>query len=62
MFEFLYKVWYLIAILPFYIAEEGTDMFAKFLKKRGLYDHWDMWHTLIVVLIILAIVLRANGF
>ncbi len=62
MFEFLFKVWYLIAILPFFILLDGSKMFAKFLKERNIYYYWDMWHSSVVFFIILLMILWANGF
>ncbi len=62
MFEFLFKVWYLIAILPFFILLDGSKMFAKFLKERNIYYYWDMWHSAVVFFIILLMILWANGF
>jgi hypothetical protein len=62
MVEFLFKIWWMIVLLPFFIVEEGSDMFASFLKKRNIYNAWDMWHTALVFFIILLIVLWVNGF
>lgn len=60
--EIIFKIWYLIAILPFIIFREGSKMFADFLKKRKIYSQWDMWHSYLILAIVLAIVLWANGF
>ena len=57
MFAFLFKIWYMIVILPILIFLEGNKMLAKFLKERNIYLHWDVWHSLIVILIILVVVL-----
>lgn len=62
MVEFLFKIWYLIALLPFFILMEGSEMFANYLKKKNIYHHWDMVHTAVIVLCIFLIVLLANGF
>lgn len=57
MYMILWFVWYMIAILPMFIMMEGTEMLSKFLKKRGIYQHWDMWHSILVLLIIILIIL-----
>jgi len=62
MGEFIFKVWYMIAILPFFIFIEATKIFAAFLKKRNIYQHWDVWHSLIIVLVILLVTLWMNGY
>ena len=62
MMEFVFKIWYILIVLPFIIFLEGSKRFADFLKKKNIYAYWDVWHAYIVVFIILAIVLWANGF
>jgi len=58
MFAFIFKIWWMIAILPFLIFIEASKMFASFLKKKNIYSHWDIWHSFIVVLLLsLAIIL-----
>ena len=62
MIDFLFKVWYLIAILPVLIFQEGNKIFSNFLKKKNIYSHWDTWHSLIIVLTVLFIVLWLKGY
>jgi len=62
MFEIIFKIWWMIGILPFLIVIEINKKFAKFLKDKDIYHHWDMLHTILVLLIILIIVLWLNGF
>jgi len=62
MFMILFKIWYMIAILPFIIFLEGNDMLADFLKKKKIYSHWDYWHSLLIISIILAVVLWTKGY
>jgi len=62
MFAIVFKIWWMIAVLPFLIFIEGSKMFANFLKKRNIYSHWDIYHSFIVVLIILAVILWINGY
>ncbi len=59
---FLFKIWYIIAVLPLFIFNEGNDMLASFLKKKGIYAHWDSWHAALVILVVLYIVLRLKGY
>ena len=56
----LFFIWYMIAVLPFLILLEGNKMIDNFLKKKNIYHHWDMWHSVLVILIILFIILLAN--
>lgn len=62
MFEILFKIWYMIAILPFLVFLEGNKMFSDFLKKRNIYSGWGIWHSFIVVLVTFLIILLANGY
>ncbi|MEK9182659.1 MAG: hypothetical protein AAB809_01120 [Patescibacteria group bacterium] len=62
MIDFLFKIWYMIAVLPYLVFMEGNKRFTNFLKKRNLYSGWDVWHSLLVVLIILFVVLWVNGY
>ena len=48
-------------VLPFIIFSEATEMFAKFLKRQGIYDRWDRLHSLLVFLVILFLVLYYYG-
>jgi hypothetical protein len=57
----IFKIWYTIAVLPFLIFLEGNTKFANFLKRKNIYDHWDIWHSLVIVLIVLLIFLLLNG-
>lgn len=62
MFEFFFKIWYFIVILPFLIFIEGSKMFSNFLKKRKIYSSWDIWHSYALVLILLLVILWALGY
>jgi len=62
MLEVIFKIWFAIAILPFIIFLEGNEMFSDFLKKRNIYSHWDIWHSLLVVFIILFIIFWFGGY
>jgi len=52
----------MIAVLPFLIFIEGSSMFSKFLKKKNIYSHWNIYHSLIFVLVILYIILWIKGY
>lgn len=62
MLDLLFKVWYIVIVLPFLILLEGNKKFQKFLKEKDIYSHWDIWHSFIVILIILIIVLWTIGY
>lgn len=55
MGQIIFKIWFLIAVLPYIIFLEGNDKLADFLKKKNIYSHWDVWHSLLLVLIVLLI-------
>ncbi|HBB49566.1 TPA: hypothetical protein DEQ22_02100 [Candidatus Nomurabacteria bacterium] len=61
MGQIIFKIWYIIAILPFIMFLEGDEKLADYLKKKEIYAHWDVFHSLIVFLIILAFFLWLNG-
>ncbi|MEK7080786.1 MAG: hypothetical protein AAB902_00070 [Patescibacteria group bacterium] len=60
MGEIIFKIWFLVAILPFTIASEGWKMFKKFMS------HGNRWHyfpyVLLVILVILLVVLLMLGY
>jgi len=62
MFALLFKIWWMIALLPFLIFIEGSKKFASFLKRKDIYHHWDIFHSIIVLLIVVIIVLWQSGF
>ena len=62
MSELIWKILYLVIILPFIMFLEGSGMFADFLKRKKVYSHWDIWHTYIVVLVVVAIILFVKGY
>jgi hypothetical protein len=59
---FIFKIWWMIAVLPVLIFFEINKKFSSFLKKRNIYHHWDSWHGGVIVLIILIIFLFVNGY
>lgn len=62
MFDIIFKIWWMIGILPFLIFLEGNKMFSNFLKKKNIYSHWDIWHSFLVILIIIFIILLMKGY
>ncbi len=61
MFEIVFLIWYFVIILPFLIFLEGSSMFAGFLKKKNIYSYWDVWHSFLVIFILLTILLWIKG-
>jgi hypothetical protein len=55
MFEVFFKIWYIIAILPCYIAGEGWRMLKKFMKKHGYELDWA--YTLLAILVFALIII-----
>ena len=62
MGEIIFKIWYFIAILPFFILIEASAKLGEFLKKKEIYMSWDIFHAFVVLLIILFIILLLNGY
>lgn len=63
MFEIIFKIWYMIAVLPFLIFLKGYDMFKEFMSKHGYPLSWiHIVYLLLAILIILLIVLLGNGY
>lgn len=62
MLDLLFKVWFFIVILPIIIFIEGNKMFANFLKKKDIYANWDVWHSLLFFLVIVASILWLKGY
>lgn len=57
MGELIAHITYMVAVFPFIIFTEATDMFSNFLKERNIYHSWDRWHSLLVLLILLLAIL-----
>ncbi len=57
MSEIFSEIWFFIFILPYIMFQEGTKKFAAFLKKKNIYQGWDMLHSLVVLLIIFLLIL-----
>ena len=55
MLDFIFKIWYMIAILPFLLFIEANDMLVTYLKKRHIY--WDMWYSILIFFLALFIIL-----
>lgn len=62
MFAIVFKIWYMIAVLPFLIFIEGSSRFAEFLKKKNIYSHWDIFHSFLLVLVIIYVVFWMKGY
>lgn len=55
MFQILFKIWYMIAILPVLIVTEGYKLLKKFLLKHNI--KLDPLYTILFVLVVFLIVL-----
>ena len=62
MGQIIERIWYIVAVLPFLIFIEGSKMFAGFLKKKHIYYYWDIWHSYLVLLLIILVVLITKGY
>jgi len=58
--ELLFKIWYLVAILPVLIIIEGYDMFMKFMSKGNRWSKFPYY--LLGFLVFLLIVLWIKGY
>ena len=56
MLEVLFKVWWMIAVLPFLIAIEGYKKLKKFLNKHGYSPDW-AWAWLFILIVFLIVLL-----
>jgi hypothetical protein len=54
-------IWYLVAVLPTFMLLDGSEKFGKFLKRNNIYDYWDVWHSIVVLLIVFLAVLYYKG-
>ncbi len=61
MFDILFLIWYMIAILPLFIFNDATARFSKFLKEKNIYQHWDFLHSLLLIFVILLIIFYSAG-
>lgn len=64
MFELFFKVWWMIALLPFIITMEAWDRFSKFMDKG---NHWptvkEKWpYFLLAVFVLLLLFLLILGY
>jgi len=60
MGEFIFKIWFLVAILPFTIASEGCKMFKKFMDKGNRWYYFP--YVLLAILVILLVILLLLGY
>ncbi len=59
MFQLIFKIWWMIALMPLFIFQEGNQLLVRFFKKRNIY--WDFWYSLLLVFVIMLIVLLVTG-
>ena len=60
MFEVLFKVWWMIAILPFLVVAEAYGMTKKFMGQGKRWDYF--LYGFLAVLIILLVILLFVGY
>jgi len=60
MFEIIFKIWFLIAILPYTLAREGYAKLKPWLAKKGIMIDW--MDTTLFSLIILLLILLMLGY
>lgn len=63
MFEILFKIWFLIAILPVLIVQEGIKIYKEYMKKHDNPTDWmHLVYVLLIVLIVIFVVLLLFGY
>ena len=62
MFEAFLKIWFMIFLLPLMIFMEGSSKFAGYLKKKNIYQHWDLFHSILLLLVVVLVVLMVLGY
>jgi len=60
MWEIIFKVWYIIAILPFLILIESYSRFKKFLKIKDSF--LALSYFILLILAILLVILLGLGY
>jgi hypothetical protein len=60
MFEIVMKIWFLIAIMPLTIAQEGWKMFKKFMSKGKRWHYFP--YVLLGILFLLLIIFLLLGY
>ena len=60
MFEIVFKIWFLIAIMPLTLAQEGYAKLKPYLEKKGIKIDW--LYVTLFSLILLLIILLMLGF
>gem|GEM_PF-2147775 len=60
MFDFIFKIWWMVAVLPYLAFLEINQMLIDFFKKRGV--HWDLWYSLLMLFILLLCILLFTGY
>jgi len=60
--EVVFKVIFFIIIMPIIVFQEGSKLLTDTLKKKKIYEHWDIWHSLLLFLIIILIIMWLYGF
>jgi len=56
MFEVLFKIWWMIALLPLLIVIEGYKKLKQFMNKHDYSPDW-AWTWLVILIVLLIILL-----
>jgi hypothetical protein len=62
MGEILFKIWYAVALLPYYIAVESYHMAKKFMNKHGYSLHWTYFVLAILIVVLIILLLLQYGY
>lgn len=62
MGDIIFKILYIMFVLPFIIFVEGSKKFAAYLRKKNFYQNWDIYHAFVVLGLVLIVVLWFLGF
>jgi NhaP-type Na+/H+ or K+/H+ antiporter len=63
MFDVLKMIWFLIAILPILIFQQGLAWFKKYLERHDRKWDWIYYvYAILVVLVIILVVLLIYGY
>jgi NhaP-type Na+/H+ or K+/H+ antiporter len=63
MFEILFKIWFLIAILPVLMVQRGYEIYKEYMHKHNRPIDWIHFvYVLLALLIIILIVLLIYGY
>jgi len=62
MKDIIFKIWWMMGLLPSLIFVDASKKFSNFLKNRNMYSHWDIWHSFIVLALVILAILWITGY